>query len=153
MSRSRVWTIAFAVALVAVLATLYWCTSKTRAALEAERAREAFVSEFVVSIQENTEFYRRFVAPEDLGDVQTSRALISDHFSVIGVEDPVLWGSEYQYVLCFTNGSWGYVDVLTDNHVVASARFRASPASRTARCLPRGLEGRWSPHNSSDPSE
>ena len=80
--------------------------------LACARARpdlERFVTQYVSSVHEGTEFYQRATPPEDREVVELSRSRMTGDFKITGMDDGL--GNVYEYAVTFSNGEVASVTV------------------------------------------
>ncbi len=78
---------------------------------------EEFLRQFIASVNDDTDFHRQYVHPEDRTDFAKYRAFMSKDYSIIyhdtnDLHWGVLYGQcQYEYGLCFAGDTRGYVDI------------------------------------------
>lgn len=92
------------VAAVASTTLLLACESR-----EAEERRRGFVTAFVQSVYDGTDFYREHLDANGKSYTQEARALMSKEFRIIGADTSLF--TSYEYYLKFSNGADGVVYV------------------------------------------
>src|SRR5262245_28323928 len=91
-------TVLLLIMMVAVaLGAFGWHALKTREDSE----REKFVSEFISSVNDNTEFFKRYVSEKDLSALVQARSRITKAYRIEIIEEVL---GDYEYHIQFSNG-------------------------------------------------
>ncbi len=86
---------------------------------------ERFVSQYVESVYEETEFYRRFSSPQEEAVLEVSRRNMTSDFDVLGWDR--VTSTEYEFAIRFSNGARGIVSTTLRQNAVESASLIVTP--------------------------
>ena len=95
-----------------------------------EPERRAFVQQFVDSVQNDTEFYRRNVEPGQEKLVEEARANMAARFEIVGWDRVGLGATQFEYYVRFGNGASGVVYVTERSGQRRAAIVVGAPTSR-----------------------
>lgn len=89
---------------------------------------ESFVSAYVTSVRDDTEFYKTYAPDSSRSVIDISRSNMSADFEIVRWED--VGPGEYEFVLSFSNGATGVVAVVERKGEVELATLIVRPPQR-----------------------
>lgn len=92
---------------------------------EGEATRVEFVEQYVQSIYENSDFYRKYTYGVDLDLIEEGRSQITPQFRIVRRE--YVGPGDYEYVVEFENGRTGLVTVFERGDTVKRASLVVNP--------------------------
>ena len=94
--------------------------------------RTEFVKEFIASVNEGTDFYKQYVPPEAIGEIESARSLITPTFSIDRWDNGPVFGGVECY-LSFSNGASGVMYFGEKNGTITRVSFDVFEATQDKR--------------------